>query len=418
VQWETLFDHVLDYPPAPLPDEVTPENPDPRDEAEKQLPGLGGIYLLTDANDHVIQLGSAGHLRHALQIRLRPPSSGDNQASVVSRRRADLSQIVRRIWWRRAHCSFEIMYEYWRIARLLMPQTYLKQIAFGPCWFVHVDPAGQIPRFAVGKTLRAGSGANLGPMVTHKDATGFVQIVQDAFDLCRCDQILEQTPHGQPCAYFDMGKCSAPCNGSIPMSAYREQIADALSFACGQREPYYLHWQQQMREAAEKMAFEQAATVKQRIERARAIEHRAYELTRPIGDFNYLIVQRGKGRTWIKPFFVRSGQIRPAEPVKLKEIENAVPNWLYEMTGAPKSQETLADSSDLQAVSEQVWLVSHFLFKKDTPGLFIPASQLPEPSMLAERIRDTFAVKPQEHVPEGSEHAVPDDPSSGDKNEV
>ena len=351
VQLNALFDHVLDYPPVPehgagsgaKPTEApdarggsaessgagTTDAASPSEQIERQLPGGGGIYLLTDADEQVIQLASAGHLRRALRTRLRPATpSEDNQASVVSRRRADLSQIVRRIWWRTAHSGFEITYQYWRIARSLMPRTYLEQIAFGPSWFVHVDPAARIPRFVAGKTLHAGPGVDLGPMATHQDATRFVQILQDSFDLCRYDHILEQAPHGQACAYFDMGKCPAPCNGSIRLSAYREMIAAALAFACGQRAEHYLRWERQMREAAGRRAFEQAAAAKQRLQRARAVEHRAYALTRPIEAFNYLIIQRGGGRTRVKPFFVRAGQIRPAAMVKLKDLDDAVGDWV------------------------------------------------------------------------------------------
>jgi len=418
VQLNTLFDHVLDYSPVPEHGEGAAETPGPNEAIDKLLPGGGGIYLLTDADDRVIQLASAGHLRRALRTRLRPPTAlEDGQVSVVSRRRADLSQIVRRIWWRTAHSGFEIMYQYWRIARHLMPQTYLKQIAFGPSWFVHVDPAARTPCFIVGKTLRAPPGIDLGPMATQQDATRLVQILQDGFDLCRYDHILEQTPHGQPCAYFDMGKCPAPCNGSIPLSAYHEQIAAALAFACGQREPHYLRWERQMREAAGRMAFEQAAAVKQRLERARAIEHRAYTLARPVEAFNYLIIQRGGGRTRIKPFFVRAGRIRPEATVKLKDVDAATADWVREMTElpAPQGSEAMDEQLDRQEVSEQIWLVSHFLFKKETPGLFIHTSHLPAPDALTEQVRDVFAARRPEPGPEGADHAPLPEPHGRDE---
>jgi len=430
VRLNTLFDHVLDYPPAPERDSgsrVKPtEAPDargesaessgagapdaagPSEEIERRFPGGGGVYLLTDADEQVIQLASAGHLRRALRTRLCPTTTpGDNQARAASRRRADLSQIVRRIWWRTAHSGFEITYQYWRIARSLMPRTYLKQIAFGPSWFVHVDPAARTPRFAAGKILRAGPGVDLGPLATHQDATRFVQILQDSFDLCRHDPILEQAPHGQACAYFDMSKCPAPCNGSIPLSAYREMIAGALAFARGQRAGHYLRWERQMREAADRRAFEQAAAAKQRLQRARAIEHRAYALARPIEAFNYLILQRGGGRTRVKPFFVRAGRIRPAATVKLKDVDDAAADWVRQMTETPKPQGTVATDEplDRQEVSEQIWLVSHFLFKRETPGLFIHASQLPEPRALAEQVRDVFTARRREPTPGDADHA-------------
>ncbi len=157
---------------------------------------------------------------------------------------------MRRIWWQPAHSVFEITYEYWRLARRIMPQQYLKNIAFGPAWFVHVDPAAVIPRFTVGKLLPAGPGSVLGPYATQQDANRSVQILEDAFDLCRYIHILEQAPHGQPCAYHEMGRCPAPCGGLIPMEDYRRTMARAVRFATGEREPERQGWDNEMRPAA------------------------------------------------------------------------------------------------------------------------------------------------------------------------
>jgi hypothetical protein len=46
-----------------------------------------------------------------------------------------------------------------------------------------------------------------------------------------------------------------------------------------------------------------------------------------------------------------------------------------------------------QAASEQVWLVSHFLFKKDAPGLFLRAPELPPAAELVQTIRACFEPK-------------------------
>ena len=44
-------------------------------------------------------------------------------------------------------------------------------------------------------------------------------------------------------------------------------------------------------------------------------------------------------------------------------------------------------------VSEQAWLVSHYLFKRDPPGLWFHASALPEHEPLIQQIRECFAPK-------------------------
>ena len=407
------------------------------------LPGVGGVYLLTDADDRIIQLASAGNLRRALHVRLAPPADGEAQAAgAPARKRADLRQIVRKIRWRTAHSAFEISYEYWRLARALLPDNYLKQVAFGPAWFVHVDPSANIPRFVVGKVLRSPPGVDLGPFFTNADATRFVQVLEDGFDLCRYYHILEQAPRGTACAYFDMGKCPGPCDGSIPMARYREMIADALAFAAGGRGPAYERCETGMREAAARQAYEEAGKFKQRLERLREIEHKSFVQVAPVERFNYLIVQRGGGRTRVRPFFVHGGAITPGETASLKKLETVAGQWIEATwaasghadrfsngkhgptgwtmppgsaseamaepadeanTGIPREPSphpfTLPLSLDRQAASEQIWLVSHFLGRKDPPGLFIRADRLLPADDLSRVIRERF-TRPEPAPPE------------------
>jgi len=143
-------------------------------------------------------------------------------------------------------------------------------------------------------------------------------------------------------------------------------------------------------------AFEQAAHHKQRLQRAREVEQNAYQLVRPIEQFNYLIVQRGSTRSKVKPFFVIQGTIQPGQELRLKELDQALGDWITRMRDrAAQACETFSrpddESLDLRYRSEQLWLVSHFLFKKDDPGLYRHVSQLDDPAQLADQIHQRFA---------------------------
>ncbi len=423
VSFDTLFDHGLDVTPEAL--EPGADAPSEALDFWKRVPASGGVYLLTDAEDRFVQLAATADLRRAVRVRLGDVTESGSQESAVTdtgetpvphhtgetpvphlshrRPRADLRQVVRRVRWREAHSAFETTFVYWRVARLLMPRDYLDNVAFGPCWFVQIDPEAAVPRFTVTKSLPPREGTTLAPFATQGDASRFVQTLEDAFDLCRYIHILEQTPHGQACAYFEMGKCPAPCDGSIPMSAYRDMIRAALRFAVGERADVFAEWEKQMRAAADARAFERAALIKQRIERARAVEHDAYQHLRPIESFDYLVVQRGGGRTRVKPFFVRGGVMSPGEAVRIRKLGDAVPAWLDRMRSDAPDRSTV----ESRELAELTWLVSHFLFKHDAPGLFLHVSDLCDAEAVVDRIRERFARKTQEAPSSASGPAAP-----------
>ncbi len=429
-----LFDKVMDWPVPPeaaaaseeeaAEDEGRAGGPAQTDSARRtRLPGGGGVYLLTDAEDRPVLLTWAGDLRRALAGRLsggaeaaepRTPAAASTEASTPSkasppgRRRVDLSGVVGRIRWRAAYSPFELAFEYWRIARVLLPDSYVENLGFGPCWFLHMDADAAIPRLRVGRLLQAPPGLDFGPFATQSDATRFMEILQDAFDLCRYEHILEQAPHGRACAYFEMGRCPAPCDGSVPMSVYREAMAEALAFAAGQRAPWRSRMEARMRQASAELAFERAAALHRRLQRAATIDHPAFRLATPVEGFNYLVVQRGRGRTRVRPFFVRGGRIEPGPETSLKDLEPAAAGWIEAMR-APASLAPLEEPQDRVRRSEQIWLVSHFLFRPNPGGLFRAAGSLSSVHDLVETVRASFAR------PSGGRKNTGTGPSAGPK---
>ena len=60
-------------------------------------------------------------------------------------------------------------------------------------------------------------------------AARLIQLVEDSFDLCRYYNILVESPNTKACAYKEMGKCPAPCDGTIPMSQYHQMIEQSVT---------------------------------------------------------------------------------------------------------------------------------------------------------------------------------------------
>lgn len=349
---DTLFEHRTDV----------------ADEAEwhKALPGGGGVYALADEQGRLVLLASGEGLRRAITYRLTPPPE-------ASKKRADLKAVVRRIYWQRTASPFETAYEFHRIARVLIPASYLESCAFGPAWFVHADLADRLPQLVTAKLLRE-NGTQIGPFPTRTAAERFIETLVDLFDLCRYYHILQQAPHGQPCAYYEMGKCPAPCNGSIPLEQYRQMMTAAVAFGAGAWRIELPRWQEEMLALARGQAFEQANRTKQRLQRAELLRGENYRFVRPVEEFNYLVIQRGEGTTRARPFFVRAGRIERGPSVARKDLPSAASAWTQTM-GVPPPADAPADTL---LRSEWIWLVSHYLFKGDeAPGLFLGPEQWP-----------------------------------------
>ena len=316
--FENLFAHCIER----LPDDASA--------LRRALPTHGGVYLLTDDHDQPVQLAACESLRAVLAGRLDP----DRPAGAS--RRADLRAVARRIRYQPTFSQFETALTFLRIARRLYPNNYRDLCTLRPAWFARVDPDDHLPRFVVAKYLAANSpGTTIGPFPTRAQAAAFIEQLVDLFDLCRDYPILEQTPGGAACSYFDMGRCPAPCNGSITLDAYRHSVAQAARFAAGDREESLAAWTKEMQAAATRQDYESAGRLKSRIDRAVKLDGPYRDLVTDMRRFRYLVVQRGGGRSKVKPFFVHGGSISAGQPVPLRKLDGVVESWCRSATEPP-----------------------------------------------------------------------------------
>jgi len=342
---------------------LLPENhswPDrPQADDLANLPNTPAVFLLTDAQQRPVQLLTTRQLKRLAASRLLAAS---RQRST----RADLAAIVRHLHWRSVHSPFEARWYYYRLARLLYPDDYRKRIGFGPAWFLHVDfacrPAAQID---ISERIWTRAGSFLGPWPTQRAARDACQTLIDLFELCREPEQLRRVPHGRRCSYADMGRCDAPCDGSVPTSAYAERVARAWRFAAGECEPLIVELEQRMRRAARELRFEQAAVLKQQLEQARQWQRRWAGRVVSAEQMAWLLVVPAARRKAVKPFVFRCGELREGPLIQHRRLPGELTRWAADTLSAPPGE------LDAVVRMEQTWLVAHFIEHRDSEGALV-----------------------------------------------
>ena len=162
----------------------------------KRVPARGAVYLLADAAGRPVQLLCVRNLRNSVKRRL---AVDPNQADGPSRR-INYRELVRQVYWRRVDGPFETDWVYHEVARALFPQAYRGMVGMRAAWFVHVNPDAPFPRYTKTTQLDRRDGVYVGPLEEKGTAAKAIQIVEDAFDLCRYYEILTQAPTGRACA--------------------------------------------------------------------------------------------------------------------------------------------------------------------------------------------------------------------------
>jgi excinuclease UvrABC nuclease subunit len=337
----------------------------------KSVPAKHVVYLLADEADRPVQLLCVKNLRYSLKRRLGSEEPQPESMARLLSKRVNYRELVRRVHWIRVDSTFEADWLYLEAARACFPDVYGQMVGFRPAWWVHVDPDAPIPRYQRTTTLSEPGGEYLGPLEDKSDATRLIELVEDAFDLCRYYNVLQLAPEGKPCAYKEMGKCPSPCDNSISMDHYRRMVELSLRTLIDPADIVREHIRR-MQAAAKDLNFEAAGKIKQYIDQLGQIGKGPFRYVRPLRDFGFVSLQQGPKSGSAKVFLITPGRIEPVATVL--RATDGCPDVLG---GVLKHIEAISRVTVDSAGEERIAVVASHLFSpKGKGGSFIPLSEL------------------------------------------
>lgn len=278
------------------------------------LPAKPGVFVFENESGETLALAVTANLRRMVHSKLEPIESAGGRGRT---RRVPYRTLVRTVRAASVGSAFEADWTYLQLARMRLPSTYRAMLDRWQAWFIHVDPGAPFPQWLKTAHPRivdadgSRSGANLGPFPDKHAAGRYIELLQDAFDLCRYHHILVQAPHATACAYKEMGRCPAPCDGSVSMDSYRARMLEVVEFACSPIAHWRSQVEQRMRVASNELDFERAQRDRKLLERTAPAQRVEYAHVNLLQRFEYLAVMPGGRRGWARLFAILGGWIEP-----------------------------------------------------------------------------------------------------------
>ena len=199
-----------------------------------------------------------------------------------------------------------------------------------------------------------------------------------AFPLRSCRDSIFST-RSRPCLQHQIKRCSAPCVGRITPEAYATLVDEVRSFLTGRSGDVQTRLQVEMQGASERMNFEQAAVLRDRLKAMAHIHSRQGINTAAVGDADIVAAHAEGGQVCVQVFFYRQGRNygnRAFYPAHAKEADTA---------------ETLKA------------FLAQFYAERPAPPLVLLAEPVPEQDLLAEALGVHGGRKVQLLVPQRGE---------------
>ncbi len=266
-----------------------------------RFPARPGVYLMKDAQGRVLYVGKAKNLRARVRTYFREGADGRVRVRFLMARVADIDFMV-------TDTEKEaLILENTLIKRhrprynvdLRDDKTYLS---------LRLDVQSPFPRLTMVRRIRRDGALYFGPYSSARSLRETLDLLHRIFPLRHCDD-REFRNRTRPCLYAQMRGCLAPCCGRVDPAEYRRIVDQAVAFLKGRTGPLLDELRRRMEEAAERLEFEEAARLRDRIraveltlERQKAVTHR------PV-DRDVVAMAREGGEAEVVVLVIRSGNL-------------------------------------------------------------------------------------------------------------
>lgn len=266
------------------------------------LPLTQGVYRMLDRRGGVLYVGKAKSLRERVGSYFRASAEHPRKIREMVNR-------VRAIEVEETGSELAALLLEARLIREYQPKynTLLKRVR--RYHFVRIDSTDRYPTVGVTAEIEADGAEYFGPF-NGRDAAGLViDTIQHLFGLRECDGAIEPDARTLPCLYHQIDRCGAPCAALQSESQYRTEVDRVRAFLSGSEDGIVDRLELRMQEYAEKLLFEDAATLRDRIAELRRIFTGRRRVADSINGNNVIIVLPAPDATKREMFMIRYGRL-------------------------------------------------------------------------------------------------------------
>jgi excinuclease ABC subunit C len=324
------------------------------------LPNGPGVYRMLDAKGDVLYVGKAKSLKKRLPAYTKPAAlSARLQRMVALTHGVEVVTTASDVEALLLECNM--------IKRHRPPfNIVLRDDKSFPYIFVGKASAEQpFPRIGRHRGTKRKDSDYFGPFASSGAVNETLAALLRAFPLRSCqDSIFNNRT--RPCLQYQIKRCTAPCVGRIGAAEYAQLLEQTREFLAGRSDAIQDQLKAAMADASERLEFEQAATIRDRLKALAHITSRQGINVSSVDDADVIALAQDGGQACVQVFFYRGGRnygnrayypshVHDAEAPELLDAflgqfyAERTPPKLILLSDVPASQDLLAEALVVRA---------------------------------------------------------------------
>jgi len=265
-----------------------------------QLPDAPGCYIMLGTSERILYIGKAVSLRSRVRSYFQDSAAHAYRTTKMVERVVDVRWIV-------VNNEIEALILEANLIKRHQPpfNVRLRDDKRYPYLKVTDEP---FPRVTFTRVVRDDGGRYFGPYTNAHGLRELINLVRVVFPLRTCREPIDGK-RKRPCLQYHIKRCMAPCVGFQSEPEYDELVDEVVLFLEGQQERLLQRLGTEMADAADRMNFEAAARLRDRIVAVRRVTEGQKVVWSSRIDMDLVAVARAQGQACVQVFLVRGGKL-------------------------------------------------------------------------------------------------------------
>ena len=284
------------------------------EEELKKLPDRPGVYIMRDKENKIIYVGKAISLKNRVRSYFRKTNKTQRILNMVA--------LIDHFEYIVVDNEAEALILECNLIKENRPKfnVLLKDDKTYP--YIKIDVKSDYPGVHITRKFINDGSKYFGPYANPGAAKEMLDFIKQRYKIRQCKNFKYKD---RPCLNYHIKRCLAPCMGYVSKEEYRKQIDEIIDFLEGKQEKVIKEIEKQMKEASERLDFEQAAYLR---DKKLAIERIGEkQKVSNISENNIDVIGMSKSdlEVCIEIFFVRGSKMIGREHYffpELKEMED------------------------------------------------------------------------------------------------
>ncbi len=273
----------------------------PIEEQLKRLPDKPGVYKFLDAKGTLLYVGKAKSLRSRVRSYFLKTATLEPHKRVMVTEIADIQYLLAETPTMALHFEADLV-------RHERPRYNVKLRDDKHYPYIRINVQEPWPKTMVARKMQRDGARYFGPFTDATSVRQTLDTVNRLFPHILCNRVITGNDP-RACLYYHIKRCPAPCIGAINNDDYRQIVDQMVAFLDGKSDSVLDELRREMLEASDKLEFERAADLRDRIKAAERVVTQQQIVYASISDEDIIGVHHEGPYSCVQVFLIRGGRL-------------------------------------------------------------------------------------------------------------